>query len=78
MLPPTIIDSLAYKIAAIIDRPNMKWLTVKEACAYAKVKQDVMMRWIKEGHIYAIKKGKWLIDRESIDDFYNSERAILE
>ena len=52
------------------------WLTVKEAMAYAKVKsKTTMFKWIHDGRIYAHKRsGEWIIDRESIDDWFNSER----
>lgn len=53
-----------------------KWLTLKEACQYAKVSPNTIRRWIDEGLIYATKTtGAWRIDRESIDDFFNLERA---
>ena len=53
-----------------------RWLTVKEAMAYCKVKSKTTMhKWINEGYIYAHKRsGQWIIDRESIDDWFNSER----
>lgn len=53
-----------------------RWLTVKEAMDYAKVKsRSTLMKWIDAGYIYAHKRtGEWIIDRNSIDDWYNSER----
>lgn len=29
---------------------------------------------ILEGKIYGTKKGEWVVDRESIDKYYNEER----
>jgi len=54
-----------------------RWLTLKEAMAYAKVKsRDTIMKWIDEGFIYAFKRsGEWVVDRESIDDWFLSERG---
>lgn len=53
-----------------------KWLTFEEARKYAKVSRNTLRRWIDEGLIYASKTtGEWRIDRETIDDFFSSERA---
>jgi hypothetical protein len=54
-----------------------KWLTLKEAMAYCKVKHpDTIRTWITEGYIYGHKRtGQWIIDRESIDDWFNSEKV---
>lgn len=53
-----------------------KWLTLEEARKYAKVSRNTLRRWIDEGLIYASKTtGEWRIDRETIDDFFSSERA---
>lgn len=53
-----------------------RWLTTKEAMAYAKVKsKTTLLKWIHDGHIYAHRRsGEWIVDRESIDDWFNSER----
>jgi hypothetical protein len=69
-------DRLEKKIEAIAAMiPPGKWLTLKEAMQYAKVKStDTIRRWIAEGHIYGFKRsGEWIVDRESIDDWYSSE-----
>ena len=53
-----------------------KWLSVKRACLYADVSPNTMRRWINEGLVYASKTtGEYRVDRESIDDFMNMERA---
>lgn len=55
-----------------------RWLTVKEACEYAKIKRDTLMRWLDEGYVYGSKRsGKWIIDRTSIDSFYNQDRLQI-
>ena len=54
-----------------------RWLTFPEAMLYAKVKsRDTMRKWIDNGYIYAHKRsGQWIIDRQSIDDWFLSERV---
>ena len=53
-----------------------RWLSLKNACKYADVSPNTMRRWINEGYVYASKTtGEYRIDRESIDDFFNMERA---
>ena len=73
----TELDILAEKLAAHLagELHVSRWLTVKEACEYAKIKRDTLMKWVNEGYIYGNKRsGKWIIDRDSIDSYYNSER----
>ncbi|MCI4625029.1 MAG: helix-turn-helix domain-containing protein [Candidatus Magnetoovum sp. WYHC-5] len=63
---------------------TMKWLTLQEACVYARVSENTLSGLVKDGHIYGrLVGGKWIIDRQSIDDYYNAERwqeqlAIME
>lgn len=54
-----------------------RWMTLKEAMAYAKVKsEDTIRKWINSGYIYAHKRsGQWIVDRESIDDWFSSDRV---
>jgi len=34
-----------------------------------------MRMWIKKGYIYGFKRsGAWIIDRQSIDDWYSSDK----
>ena len=53
-----------------------RWLTLKEAMEYAKVKSsNTILKWIDEGYIYGHKRsGHWIIDRQSIDDWFLSEK----
>jgi len=55
--------------------PTGRWLTMKEAKLYAKVRSvNTIKKWISEGYIYAHKRtGSWIIDRQSIDDWYLSD-----
>jgi excisionase family DNA binding protein len=54
-----------------------RWLTMDEAMAYAKVKSpNTIRKWIDDGQIYAHKRsGHWIVDRESIDDWFSSEKV---
>lgn len=53
-----------------------RWLTLREAMEYARVKsRTTMLHWINEGYVYAFKRsGDWIVDRQSIDDWYLSEK----
>jgi hypothetical protein len=55
-----------------------RWLTLREAMDYAKVKSVTTIKaWINEGYIYAHKRsGQWIVDRESIDDWFLSDKVI--
>ena len=58
------------------DAPVGRWLTMPQALEYAKLKTEKTMRmWIKRGYIYGFKRsGSWIIDRQSIDDWYSSDK----
>lgn len=76
-LPQSDIVAIAKQVISLMSaesRPG-RWLTLKEAMVYAKVKsRDTIMKWIDEGYIYAFKRsGEWVVDRESIDSWYLSE-----
>lgn len=65
--------------ATISAKSNLgRWMTLREAMNYAKVKSaNTIKRWIDEGFIYGFKRsGEWIVDRESIDDWYESEKII--
>lgn len=75
----TLANLVAKEIEAIISARSLpgRWLTLREAMRYAKVKSpNTIKKWIDDGLIYAFKRsGKWIVDRESIDDWYNSEKV---
>lgn len=53
---------------------TMKWLRLEEACLYARLGRTTMRKLIKRGNIHGSKPegtGDWIIDRQSIDNFYN-------
>jgi len=70
------IKALAEELKRIIPiEPIGRWLTMAEATEYAKIKSKTMLKWIKKGYIYAFKRsGQWIIDRQSIDDWYLSDK----
>ena len=73
-----LAKELAPLVADLIAPPG-KWLTMGEACKYAKVCKDVMLCWLRKGHVYGRKQGRdWIIDRESIDELYCQDRLILD
>lgn len=71
-------EIIAREVGDILSTRSLpgRWLTLREAMEYARVKSVSTIRnWIDEGYIYAFKRsGEWIVDRESIDDWYNSER----
>ena len=55
-----------------------RWLNMKEAVAYAKTSERKLRSWVDEGYIYGFRRtGQYILDRESIDKWYNSERIDL-
>ena len=72
------IDGLAKELARKIksELHFNKWLTMDEACEYAKVSRETFRKWINDGDVYAAKiGGVYRVDRESIDDLFNCERV---
>ncbi len=52
-----------------------RWITLAEACEYMCVRSvKTVKSLILAGKIYGTKRGEWIIDRESIDRYYNEER----
>lgn len=53
---------------------RMKWLKLSEAMIYARMSRNTLKRDIYAGDINAGKRGgSWIVDRESIDQFYKVE-----
>lgn len=69
---------IADEIRVDFSTPPGRWMTMDEAKEYARVKsKNTLKSWIRKGKIYGYKRsarGDWIIDRESIDAFYNSWR----
>lgn len=79
MLTHTEMETIAKLMAERIlaERPIVgRWLTIEEAMAYAKVKSRMTITaWINKGYIYAHKRtGSWIVDRETIDDWFSSAK----
>ncbi len=69
-------DIIAKKVIEMLRVENVypKWMELNEAIKYAKTSKNTIKSWIDEGYIYGFKRsGKWIIDRESIDNWYSSE-----
>ena len=49
---------------------------MQEAVEYARIKTEkTMKKWLDEGHVYGFKRsGSWIIDRQSIDDWFLSDK----
>lgn len=58
-----------------------RWLTMAEAKEYAKVRSiNTIKKWVNEGKIYGRPRsgrGDWIIDRNSIDEFYLEEKIEI-
>jgi excisionase family DNA binding protein len=65
----------AKEIRSIDVLVTARWLTIAEACEYARKSVNTLKRYIIEGKIYGSKQGgEWIVDRESIDSFYGEDR----
>lgn len=66
-----MMEQLLYeRIDRLLDI-SQRWLTVTEACLYAKMSKNTLMGTIDSGHVFASKRGgKWIVDRKSIDQYY--------
>lgn len=57
---------------------TMKWITLQEAVIYARKSLNTVKKLINEGKIYGSKKGgEWIVDRASIDSYYNEDRDLM-
>lgn len=71
----TIAEKISKEIQERFESPLPRWMSLREASGYARVKRDTLMKWLDQGFIYGTKRtGKWIFDRKSIDDFFNEER----
>jgi hypothetical protein len=62
-----------------IDINTARWLTFKEARMYSRLGEKKLRELLKRGVIYGKRlDGKWIVDRESIDSFYESDRFEAE
>lgn len=75
-----IAASIAGKVADTIraDHTVQRWLTLEEAAAYARASKNTLRGWINNGYVYGFKRtGKLIVDRESIDAWYSSEKIHI-
>jgi len=78
------MQSSTFSAETIIERIDkllsisQRWLTVREACLYSKMCRNTLMHFIDSGEIKASKKqGKWIVDRLSIDAFYEDRETEI-
>lgn len=60
---------------------TMKWLSLAEACVYSRKSRNTLLELIKTGKIYGTKpegSGDYVVDRESIDQFYFTNKHERE
>ena len=73
-----LANIIAKEVDAVLSAKAVqgRWLTLREAMKYARVKSpNTMKKWIEEGYLYGFKRsGEWIVDRDSIDDWYSSEK----
>ncbi len=75
----TLAALIAEEVGEIIatEKITGRWLSLSEAKEYGKAKSsNTIKKWIEEGFIYGFKRsGSWIIDKNSIDDWFLSERG---
>ncbi|MCE5333297.1 MAG: helix-turn-helix domain-containing protein [Desulfobacteraceae bacterium] len=54
----------------------LKWLTMREACLYARLSRNTMKKYINAGYFSGevADSGQWRVDRESIDAYFGQTR----
>lgn len=73
---PNDIKKISALIIGQIDDLNImgRWLPMPKACKYSEMSKNTLMECIKNGDIKASKKrGKWIVDRQSIDKYYEAD-----
>ncbi|MCX5814971.1 MAG: helix-turn-helix domain-containing protein [Proteobacteria bacterium] len=59
-----------------LDDINPRWLSVKLACAYSSMSKNTIKKYLITGEIAGSKKGgKWYVDKNSIDAFFQEDTA---
>ena len=72
----TLASLIANQVAAVMSAQETagRWLKIPQACKYAKMSKNTLMDCIISGDIRATKrkKGGWIVDRLSIDEYNSS------
>jgi len=60
-----------------------RWLKLKQAAAWASIGKERLKQLAEEGHIKGFqdpdsKRGDWIFDRYSIDEYRNNQAGYLE
>lgn len=70
-------DRILFSVERLLNI-SQRWLNITEACRYAKMSKNTLMECILDGYIKASKpRGKWIVDRLSIDTYYTDEFASV-
>lgn len=73
------IDILIQEIREIKAMTFSRWLTFAEAVKYSRRGKEWLLQKLKTGEIYGyLEKGKWIVDKQSIDDYYLQNKIGLE
>lgn len=73
---PNDIKKISVLITRQIEDLNIigRWLSMPKACKYSEMSKNTLMKCIKNGDIKASKRrGKWIVDRRSIDKYYEAD-----
>jgi len=55
-----------------------RWMSLSEVEEYASMCSKTLLKLVSTGEVYGTrKKGKWYIDRDSVDAYFNEDRIIL-
>lgn len=64
-----------------LDLSALKWLTLPEACIYARMSKNTLKKYLENGHFSGerLDSGHWRIDRESIDGYFGEtqQKALV-
>jgi hypothetical protein len=56
-----------------------RWLDLAGAAKYTSMSKKTLKKYIEVGEIFAsLKKGKWYVDKESIDAFHLGNKVVVE
>lgn len=72
------IENRLNRIEQLIMGNYKRWMTLKEASQYSCLAEKTLKKLIEAGHIRARRlDNKWIVDRLSIDQFYEEDEAII-
>ena len=55
-----------------------RWMSLSEVEKYISMCSKTLLKLVRSGEVYGTRKnGKWYIDRESLDAYFNEDRIML-